>query len=81
MIVSSLRDFRKWLTLWDIPNLLIRGSDVSDFIKFMWFFSLGYNKDHCYAGSSKTMPDLIITIKTIIGNIKQDMLDNFYEFS
>ncbi|EZA55091.1 hypothetical protein X777_05363 [Ooceraea biroi] len=42
------------------------------------FFLWGYIKDHCYAGNPETVSDLVVAIKKVVSNIKDDMLEKVF---
>ncbi|EZA61377.1 hypothetical protein X777_12330, partial [Ooceraea biroi] len=41
---------------------------------FLW----GYIKDHCYAENPETVSDLVVAIKKVVSNIKDDMLEKVF---
>ncbi|EZA62935.1 hypothetical protein X777_15527 [Ooceraea biroi] len=42
------------------------------------FFLWGYIKDHCYAENPDTVSDLVVAIKKVVSNIKDDMLEKVF---
>ncbi|EZA51810.1 hypothetical protein X777_09567 [Ooceraea biroi] len=42
------------------------------------FFLWGYIKDHCYPGNPETVSDLVVAIKKVVSNIKDDMLEKVF---
>ncbi|EZA60801.1 hypothetical protein X777_13633, partial [Ooceraea biroi] len=42
------------------------------------FFLWEYIKDHCYAGNPETVSDLVVAIKKVVSNIKDDMLEKVF---